>query len=109
MISLIKVWKDKDTSGKVTNVGEKEYFMDSRTPLEGLESCKHPDKLGKEIECTKLIYPNKFVIVKGTPMELMVKMRDANIAPTLLVDIYAAGYTIKQFMEQNESLNNLNI
>ena len=109
MIKLVKIWNEKNKEGVLINVGSKEYYMDPRTPFEGLEACKQLDEKRKEIDCTRIIYPTKFVTVKGTPMEVMEKMRDVNIASTLLVDIYAAGFTIKKFMEQNESINGLKI
>lgn len=107
MIEFVKVWNDKKTvEGKeVSTLGSKKVYLDERTPMESIESCRMKDEKGEQMDCTKIFYPSKYVTVKGTPIEFMQKFKEAGIASMILVDLYAAGFTIKEFMRQNEQAN----
>lgn len=107
MILFTKVWNEK-IENNARKFGSKEYYFDPRVPIIGFEACRLKDDKGKEIECTKIFYSvNVYITLKGDPLEFMQKIKDANIAITLLADLYAANYTIKQFMEETERKNNI--
>lgn len=103
MIEFVKVWNDTKLDAKT--FGSKKVYLDERTPMESIESCRIKDEKGEQIDCTKIIYPSKYMTVKGTPIEFMQKFKEAGIASMILVDLYAAGFTIKEFMLQNEKVN----
>lgn len=105
MIEFTKVWTEKGSE----KFGSKLYYFDHRTPMEGFDACKVKDDKGNQLECTKIYYPTKYVILKGTPLEFMQKLKEANVAVALLSDLYAHGITIKQFLEENERRNNITL
>lgn len=100
LIPVMKVWTDKDK-----NFGEKDYLFNPEALIEGMESCRMKNQRGVEIECTKIFYPLKFIIIKGSMDELLDKCRDINLAICLVKDIYKEGMTVKQFLNQIEGLN----
>lgn len=102
LIPFTKVWKYK-----TGDYGEMPYHLNPNSmSIEGVELCKIYN--GKvTVDCTKLYYPGRFIMILGTPEEFLQKCREANIAYGLLSDLYKEGITIKQFMQQNESLNNV--
>jgi len=100
LIPVTKVWRDKGD-----NYGEKLYFFNPESTVEGIEPCKLKDAKGVEFECTKIFYELKFVTIKGTPEELFEKCRDVNLAICLVRDILKENMTVKQFLNQIEGLN----
>lgn len=105
MVELTKCWNRISHGGK-KEYGEKLHYYDPRSVFEGMEDCKITGPDGKEIDCTKIFFPgDRYITVKGKAIEVLGLIRVGNAAIQLLIDLYAAGYTIKQFMEQNERIN----
>jgi len=108
MIEFEKAWNETSEAGK-KNFRSKKYYYDPNTVLEGMEECKLTDG-ENQVECTKIYYTGgRFVTLKGTPKEFMAACREANTAICILSDLYAAGITIKQFLEENERKNNITL
>lgn len=101
LIPCFKVWKNSNEKYE-----KKAYLFNPDLPFEGLEPCKAKFD-GNEIECTKIHYPGKYLIIVGSPDEFLEKCRQGNISAYILQDLYKEGITIKQFMEQNERINRI--
>jgi beta-galactosidase beta subunit len=108
MIEFTKVWNDTKEDGKKV-FKSKKYYYDPRTILEGMEGCKLTDG-DKEVDCTKIFHSGgRWVTLMGTPKDFMQLCKDANVVVCLLSDLYAAGITIKQFLEENERKNGVSL
>lgn len=104
VIEFTKVWVDKNEV-----FGEKPYFLNpSSASFEGLEAC-YLKKNGSRIQCTKLFYPGRFITILGTPDEFLQKCREGNLAYGLLLEMERNGVTMKEFIKQNERLNNVEL
>ena len=109
LLKVTKIWNFAD--GKF---GEKEFYFNPAIPIEGMEGCK-VRKGNEELEGTKIFYsgytknevyiPNRFIILSGTPGELIEKCKDANLAICLIYEIQREGISVKDFLKQLEGLN----
>lgn len=101
-VEFKKVWNDRDG-----NYGEKQYFLNPNVDsFEGMEPCYIKNK-GQQLECTKMFYSGRFIIILGGPEEVLGKCKEHNLAYSILFELGKAGMTMKQFIQQNERLNNV--
>jgi hypothetical protein len=107
LIACFKVWKVRDERDERNDKYEKKaYYFNPELPFEGLEACRASFD-GRQVECTKIHYPGKFLMILGSPEEFLENCRKGNVAAFILQDLYKEGITIKQFMEQNERINGI--
>lgn len=102
LVPFIKTWKLKDG-----NYAEKEYWFNPAEQIAGLEECRIR-RNGKEVDCTKIFYTDRYITLIGSVEFFFKTCRDASIVVCLLSDLIEGGYTIKQFMEQTNKINDMN-
>lgn len=103
LIPVIKVWNDRDG-----NYGQKDIFINPANPFDYLEDCILK-KGNEKLECTKIFYPDKFITILGSVQCFFETCRQANVSMCILNDLYKEGITIKQFIQQNERLNGIEL
>ncbi len=104
LVLVTKCWNDKDG-----NYGDKPYYFNPHFPVVGMEPCKLK-KNGSSVDCTKILYgEGKFTTILGTPSELIDLCQLTGIAICVINDLYRQGLTIKQFINQIEGLNNIQL
>lgn len=110
LIKFTKAWNFPDKT-----YGEKEIYINPDVDIKWIEATKVKSANGKEIDCTKITYPtgtftkNDVVVVIGTVDEFFDRCKDSKIFSLLLSDLEKEGLTIKQFLQQNERLNRVEI
>ena len=99
---IMKAWNTRDG-----NYGEKEISINPNCEFKLIEDCKL-NKNFKEIDCTKLVYPNgDFITVLGTKDDFIELCRKYKKAVGLIKDLLDAGMTIKSFLLQFESIKEI--
>jgi hypothetical protein len=105
LIPFTKVWNQRDRTYR-----ESTYYLNPNSmTIEGIEPCYVENGSQRNIPCTKLYYPGRYMIILGTPDEFLEKCRQANVAYGLLNDLYREGVTIKEFMNKTERLNGVHL
>lgn len=105
LIPFTKVWKFKDDK-----YGEAPHlFNPNSQSIEGIEECRIHDNNGNPLRCTKIFFPGRIMILLGSPEEFIQKCREANVGYGLLLDLQKEGMTIKEFIQQNERLNGVEL
>lgn len=102
LIPFTKVWNDRDG-----NYGEKKYWFNPALEIKGMEGCKIKRNGRKDIECTKIFYPDgSFVILLGSEESFIEICQEAGTAICLLDDLRKEGLTIKDFLKQMSIFGN---
>lgn len=103
LVPFKKVWNNKDGS-----YGSKEIFFNTAMGFEFIENCFVNDK-GKEVECTKIYYPDKYLIIEGSVQYFFATCQQAGISICVLNDLQKEGIGIKQFLKQLEGFNGVEL
>ena len=104
LVLFKKMWYDKENIYK-----EKLYWFNPFFDVKGIEACNVRNAKGETVECTKVYYGDYFITLVVNIEDFFTICRKANAAFALINDLYKEGITIRDFINQNERLNGIEL